>query len=133
MNTVQNSCWLMIVRTIFWIVRIKFLESLLTTKYSGMTLRLWNTAFLQPRRCCRTQPGKKTLPGLGSRLHLVLDLVFPGLDFLAMQVSMRQVGDKCITLYNQAAQSTQSTQTLVGEHTRNASPETEAKSCGPGM
>ena len=36
----------------------------------------------------------------------------------------RQVGDKCITLYNQAAQSTQ---TVVGEHARNASPETEAK------
>ena len=49
-----------------------------------------------------------------------------------MQVSRRQAGDKCITLYNQAAQSTQSTQTLVGEHTRNASPETEAKSCDPG-
>ena len=36
----------------------------------------------------------------------------------------RQVGDKCITLYTQAAQSTQ---TVVGEHARNASPETEAK------
>jgi hypothetical protein len=35
-----------------------------------------------------------------------------------------QVGDKCITLYNLAAKSTQ---TVVGEHARNASPETEAK------
>ena len=37
-----------------------------------------------------------------------------------MQVSK----EKCITLYNQAAQSTQ---TVGGEHARNASPETEAK------
>ena len=44
----------------------------------------------------------------------------------------RQVGDECITLYNQAAQSTQ---TVVGEHARNASPETEANNvtqdCNP--
>jgi len=32
--------------------------------------------------------------------------------------------EKCITLYNQAAQSTQ---TVGGERARNASPETEAK------
>jgi len=36
----------------------------------------------------------------------------------------RQVGDKCIALYTQAAQSNQ---TVVGEHARNASPEAEAK------
>ena len=48
-----------------------------------------------------------------------------------IQVSRTQVGDKRITyVYNQAVHSTQ---TVVREHTRNASPETEAKSCDPGL
>ena len=43
---------------------------------------------------------------------------------------MGDTRETSVIMYAQAAQSTQS---VVGEHTRNANPETETKSCGPGM